>query len=77
MSGKIEKQQTELKKLAKEIVSGLSVLEPAESKELLNFFVSELFISVVEQENRAVRRRRQAEGIAAAKANGVHFGPLP
>lgn len=66
--------QTELRELAKEVVSGLSTLEPVQSKEWLNFFVSELFISAQEQERREVRRKRQAQGIAAAKAKGVRFG---
>lgn len=67
--------QTELRELAKEIASGLSSLEPTQSKELLGTFVSELYFSVAEQERRAERRQRQAEGIAAAKARKVQFGP--
>ena len=67
--------QTELRDLAKEIASGLSNFETARSKELLSSFVSELFLSVAEQERRAERRQRQAEGIAAAKARDVRFGP--
>lgn len=67
--------QTELRELAKEVVSGLSALESIQSEEWLNFFVSELFISAREQERREVRRKRQAQGIAEAKAKGVRFGP--
>ena len=66
--------QIRLRELAKEIVSGLSALEPAQSKVLLDSFVSELFISVAKQELREMRRQRQAEGIAAAKARGVRCG---
>lgn len=66
--------QTELRELAKEVASDLSALGPIQSKEWLNFFVSELFISAREQERREVRRRRQAQGIAEAKAKGVRFG---
>ena len=73
--------QTELQGLAREIVSGLSVLEPAKGKALIDSFVSELFISVAKQELRETRHQRQAEGIAAAKARGTRFGrsqkPLP
>lgn len=73
--------QARLRELAKEIVSGLSSLEPVQSKALLDSFVSELFISVAKQELRETRRQRQAEGIAAAKARGVQYGraqkPLP
>lgn len=71
------KLQAELRELAREIVSGLSALEPTQSKELLNSFVSELFASAAEQEHRKFRRQKQSEGIALAKAAGVRFGPLP
>ena len=67
--------QVRLQELAQEIVSGLSAFDLAQSKALLNSFVSELFISVAKQEIRETRRQRQAEGIAAAKAKGVKFGP--
>ena len=43
----------------------------------MGVFVSELFLLVAEQGRREVRRQRQAEGIAAAKAKGVRFGPQP
>lgn len=70
-----EDLEIQLRELAKELVSGLSVLEPTKSKNLLGTFVSDLFLSVAEQERREYRRQKQAEGIAAAKAKGVHFGP--
>lgn len=66
--------EIQLRKLAKELVSNLSVLEPTTSKDLLGAFVSDLFLSVAEQERREFRRQKQAEGIAAAKAKGVRFG---
>lgn len=73
-----ETLQDQLKALAREIVAELSDLEPARSKELLGDFVSELFLSAAEQTRREEQRRRQAEGIAAAKARGVRFGrPAP
>ena len=67
-------RRTELRALAKEIVSGLYASEQVQRKELLNFFVSELLASAEEQESRETRRRKQAEGIAAAKRRGVQFG---
>jgi len=63
-----------LRQLAQEVMSEISELDAARSKELLGIFVSELFASVAEQERREVRRQRQAEGIAAAKERGVRFG---
>ena len=69
--------QAQLQSLAKEIAAGLSDLEPEEGKALLGSFVSALFLSIAEEERREMRRQRQAEGIAAAKARGVHFGPQP
>ena len=71
----------QVRRLAQEVLSEISELEPSRSKEILGAFVSELFLSVAEQERRQMRRERQAEGIAAAKARGVRFGrpprPLP
>ncbi len=63
-----------LQQLAKEVVSRISELDASHSKELLGIFVAELFASVAEQERREFRRRKQAEGIAAAKERGVRFG---
>lgn len=63
-----------LRRLAQDVVSELSKLDPARSKELLGVFVSEMFRSVAEQEQREERRKKQAEGIAAAKAKGKKFG---
>lgn len=64
----------QVRRLAQEVLSEISELEPSRSKEILGAFVSELFLSVAEQERRQMRRERQAEGIAAAKARGVKFG---
>ena len=58
----------QVRRLAQEVLSEISELEPSRSKEILGAFVSELFLSVAEQERRQMRRERQAEGIAAAKA---------
>lgn len=76
-----EKLQEQLQGIAEDIAAQLSVLESSDRKILLSEFVSELYFSIAEQEKREFRRQRQAEGIAAAKARGVHFGrqsmPLP
>ena len=74
-------QQNRLRKLAEMVIAEISELDSSHSKELLGTFVSELFLSVAEQERRETRCRRQAEAVAAAKARGVRFGrrrnPLP
>lgn len=73
-----EELEARLSALAREIAAGLAELEPARGKELLGGFVSELFFSVAEQNRQEEFRRRQAQGIAAAKARGVRFGrPVP
>lgn len=73
--------QDHIQRLAQDVVSEVSKLDPAHSKELLGMFVSEMFRSVAEQERREEHRQRQAEGIATAKAKGTRFGrparPLP
>lgn len=74
-------RQNRLRKLAEMVMTEISELDSSHSKELLGAFVSELFLSVAEQERREARCRRQAEAVAAAKARGVQFGrrrnPLP
>lgn len=67
--------QEQLRRLAQEIMSELSELDQSHSEELLGSFVTELFRICGEQKYYELRRQRQAEGIAAAKARGVHFGP--
>ncbi len=58
-------------------MSGLFGLKLGKSKELLGVFVSDLFLCAADRERRESRQQRQAEGIAAAKARGVRFGPEP
>ena len=70
-------QKSRLQQLAREVISELSELDYPHSEELLGVFVSELFVISGEEKRRELRRRRQAEGIAAAKAKGVRFGPQP
>lgn len=76
-----EKLRLHLHDLAEEIVFDLNEQAPANSQELLSAFVSELFLSATKQAIREERRKKQAEGIAKAKAKGVSFGrkskPLP
>ena len=76
-----EKLRLHLHDLAEEIVLDLNEQAPANSQELLSAFVSELFLSATKQAIREERRKKQAEGIAKAKAKGVSFGrkskPLP
>lgn len=67
--------QEQLRQLAQKVMSEISELDYPNSEELLGAFVSELFLLSGEQKRREMRRRKQAEGIAAAKAKGVRFGP--
>lgn len=73
--------QSRLKDLAQEIASDIVTADMPHSQELLGTFVSALALAVADQTRRAERRQKQAEGIAAAKANGVRFGrparPIP
>lgn len=69
-----ENMRQQLRSLAGEIVSEITAADPSRSEELLSTFVSELVLSIAEQSRQAEQRRRQAEGIAAAKARGVRFG---
>ena len=62
----------------------MSLLDTRNGKDLLGTFTSDVvlqILSFVAQNERENIRIRQAEGIAAAKANGVKFGrpelPLP
>ena len=69
--------QDHLQQMAREVMSEIAEMDPSHSAELLGTFVSELFLLLVEQRQREVRRQKQAKGIAAAKAKGVRFGPKP
>ncbi len=66
------------------VVLDMSLLDTRNGKDLLGTFTSDVvlqILSFVAQNERENIRIRQAEGIAAAKANGVKFGrpelPLP
>ena len=67
--------KSRLQQLAREVMSEILELDQPHRDELLGAFVSELFLLSGEQKSREIRRQKQAEGIAAAKAKGVHFGP--
>ena len=58
-------------------VIDMPLLDTTRSKDLLGTFISDLvlqLLSFVAQNERENIRKRQAEGIAAAKARGVRFG---
>jgi len=66
------------------LVFDMPLLDTRRDKDLLGTFIADLVLQVlsfVAQSERENIRRRQAEGIAAAKENGVRFGrepkPLP
>lgn len=61
-------------------VVDMPILDTRREKNLLGTFISDLvlaLLSYVAENERTNIRQRQAEGIAAAKARGVHFGRLP
>lgn len=73
--------QRDLKASMEDVISLLSELDITSSQEILTKFVSDLFYTQAEKRQKEERLVRQTEGIAAAKARGVHFGaqrkPLP
>ena len=61
-------------------VMDMPILDTRREKNLLGTFISDLvlaLLSYVAENERVNSRQRQAEGIAAAKARGVHFGRMP
>lgn len=84
-----EEIQKEWRKLTKDIgidicVIDMPLLDTRQGKDLMGAFIADLvlqILSFVAQSERENIRRRQAEGIAAAKLRGVKFGrptrPLP
>lgn len=66
------------------VVIDMPLLDTRQGKDLMGTFIADLvlqILSFVAQSERESIRRRQAEGIAAAKARGVRFGrpasPVP
>ena len=82
-----EEIQTQWRILTREIgadicVLDMPLLDTRNGKDLMGTFIADLvlqILSFVAQSERENIRRRQAEGIAAAKARGVRFGrpPIP
>jgi len=61
-------------------VIDMPILDTRSEKNLLGTFISDLvltLLSYVAENERVNIRQRQAEGIAAAKKRGVHFGRTP
>ena len=70
--------QAQLQAMAEEIVSRITALDaPVSTEQLLGGLVSELFLTAAKERQRAERRRRQAEGIEAARLRGVKLGRRP
>ena len=72
------------KKQAEIVVLDMPLLDTRQSRDLTGVVIADIvlqLLSYVAETERAFIRRRQAEGIAAALARGVHFGrkakPLP
>lgn len=61
-------------------VIDMPLLDTRQGKDLLGTFIADLvlqILSFVAQNEREYIRKRQAEGIAAAKAKGIRFGRIP
>lgn len=77
-----EEIQNQWRVLTKEIgvdicVMDMPLLDTRQGKDLMGTFIADLvlqILSFVAQNERENIRKRQLQGIAAAKANGVHFG---
>lgn len=80
-----EEIQKEWRRLTKDIsidicVIDMPLLDTRQGKDLMGTFIADLvlqILSFVAQNERENIRKRQAEGIAAAKAKGVKFGRPP
>lgn len=58
----------------------MPLLDTRQGKDLTGTLIADIvlqLLSYVAQTEREFIKQRQAEGIAAAKARGVHFGPKP
>lgn len=77
--------QTEWRQIVKEIradivVLDMPILDTRTNKDLIGTLISDIvlqLLSYVAQAERENIRQRQAEGIAAARARGVHLGRYP
>jgi len=70
-------KSADINDLAKELVADIPLDEICQNQDFMNAFLAELFLAIAKSSTKACRRQRQAEGIAAAKARGVKFGPKP
>ena len=62
------------------VVLDMPLLDTRQGRDLTGTLIADIvlqLLSYVAQTERENIRQRQAEGIAAAKARGVHFGPSP
>ena len=62
------------------VVLDMPLLDTRQGRDLTGTLIADIvlqLLSYVAQTEREFIKRRQAEGIAAAKANGVHFGAKP
>ena len=62
------------------VVLDMPLLDTRQGRDLTGTLIADIvlqLLSYVAQTERENIRQRQAEGIAAAKAKGIHFGPLP
>lgn len=62
------------------VVMDMPILDTRRGKDLMGTFLADIVLAVlsyVAENERTNIRQRQAEGIAAAKARGVRFGPAP
>jgi len=62
------------------VVLDMPLLDTRQGRDLTGTLIADIvlqLLSYVAQTEREFIKRRQAEGIAAAKANGVKFGPKP
>lgn len=62
------------------VVLDMPLLDTGQGRDLTGTLIADIvlqLLSYVAQTERELIRRRQAEGIAAAKAKGVHFGVKP
>lgn len=68
------------KRKAAVVVLDMPLLDTRQGRDLTGTLIADIvlqLLSYVAQTERENIRQRQAEGIAAAKAKGVHFGPQP
>ena len=78
-----EEIQNQWRKITKEknvniVVLDMPLLDTRKDQDLIGTLISDIvlqLLSYVAQTEREFIHQRQAEGIAAAKARGVHFGP--